>query len=392
LIVFCALSLQQRWLVLIRDTRSGGLLGVYNYFRLPIDAVPDITNVQVQINTEAPGYSPLEAEQRVTLAAGSRCWAGCHGCRTVARCHATDCRRSRWCSRKGQTFTFARQLVSERLQAARNQLPSGLDPVLGPISTGLGEISQWTVEAEPGTRKADGSPYDTTDLRTLQDWVVKPQLRTLPGVTEINSIGGFQKQYLVAPYPEKLASYGLSIADVMAALARNNANVGAGYIERRGEQYLIRAPGQVQSLDDLRAIVIKTDDSVPVYLRDVADIAFGRELRTGAATENGREVVLGTAFMLIGENSRTVAERVKQKLAEVQKSLPEGVQAVLVYDRTKLVDATIATVQKNLLEGALLVIAVLFAFLGNYPRSPDYGCRDPAGHADDDHGHGEPTR
>jgi cobalt-zinc-cadmium resistance protein CzcA len=189
-------------------------------------------------------------------------------------------------------------------------------------------------------------------------------------VTEINSIGGFQKQYLVAPYPEKLAAYGLSLADVMDVLARNNANVSAGYIERRGEQYLIRAPGQVQSLDDLRAIVIKTDDSVPVYLRDVADIGYGKELRTGAATENGREVVLGTAFMLIGENSRTVAERVKQKLVEVQKSLPEGVQAVLVYDRTKLVDATIATVQKNLLEGALLVIAVLFAFFGQLSAQP----------------------
>jgi cobalt-zinc-cadmium resistance protein CzcA len=357
-------ALHQRWIVLF-VTLAVAALGIYNYFRLPIDAVPDITNVQVQINTEAPGYSPLEAEQRVTLPLES-VLGGLPRLKESRSLSRYGLSQITVVFEEGTDIYFARQLVNERLQAARGQLPSGLDPVLGPISTGLGEISQWTVEAEPGARKADGSPYDTTDLRTLQDWVVKPQLRTLPGVTEINSIGGFQKQYLVAPYPEKLASYGLSIADVMAALARNNANVGAGYIERRGEQYLIRAPGQVQSLDDLRAIVIKTDDSVPVYLRDVADIAFGRELRTGAATENGREVVLGTAFMLIGENSRTVAERVKQKLAEVQKSLPEGVQAVLVYDRTKLVDATIATVQKNLLEGALLVIAVLFAFLGNF--------------------------
>ena len=357
-------ALHQRWVVLA-VTLAVAALGIYNYFHLPIDAVPDITNVQVQINTEAPGYSPLEAEQRVTLPLES-VLGGLPRLKESRSLSRYGLSQITVVFEEGTDIYFARQLVNERLQAARGQLPDGLEPALGPISTGLGEISQWTLEAEPGARKADGSPYDTTDLRTLQDWVVKPQLRTLPGVTEINSIGGFQKQYLVAPYPEKLASYGLSIADVMASLARNNANVGAGYIERRGEQYLIRAPGQVQSLDDLRAIVIKTDDSVPVYLRDVADIAFGQELRTGAATENGREVVLGTAFMLIGENSRTVAERVKQKLAEVQKSLPEGVQAALVYDRTKLVDATIATVQKNLLEGALLVIAVLFAFLGNF--------------------------
>lgn len=357
-------SLENRWLVLC-ITLLVAALGVYNYFRLPIDAVPDITNVQVQINTEAPGYSPLEAEQRVTLPLEAVLGG------------IPNLKESRSLSRYGLSqitvvfedetdIYFARQLVNERLQGARGQLPDGLDPELGPVSTGLGEISQWTIEAAPDAKKADGSPYDATDLRTLQDWVVKPQLRTLPGVTDINTIGGFQKQYLVAPYPEKLAAYGLSIAHVMTALERNNSNVGAGYIERRGEQYLIRAPGQVQSLDDIRTIVIKTDDGVPVYLRDVADIGFGQELRTGAATENGREVVLGTAFMLVGENSRTVAERVKKKLVEVQKSLPEGIRAVLVYDRTRLVDATIATVQKNLLEGALLVIAVLFAFLGNF--------------------------
>jgi cobalt-zinc-cadmium resistance protein CzcA len=355
--------LQQRWLVLI-VTLAVALLGVYNYFRLPIDAVPDITNVQVQINTEAPGYSPLEAEQRVTLPLEA-VLGGLPRLQDSRSLSRYGLSQITVVFQEGTDIYFARQLVSERLQAARNQLPDGLEPTLGPISTGLGEISQWTVEAEPGTRKPDGSAYDATDLRTLQDWVVKPQLRTVPGVTEINSIGGYQKQYLVAPYPEKLAAYGLSLADVMDVLARNNANVSAGYIERRGEQYLIRAPGQVQSLDDLRSIVIKSNDSVPVYLRDVADIGYGKELRTGAATENGREVVLGTAFMLIGENSRTVAERVKQKLVEVQKSLPEGVRAVLVYDRTRLVDATVATVQKNLLEGALLVIVVLFAFLGN---------------------------
>lgn len=357
-------SLEQRWLVLF-VTLLVAALGVYNYFRLPIDAVPDITNVQVQINTEAPGYSPLEAEQRVTLPLEA-VLGGIPNLKESRSLSRYGLSQITVVFEGGTDIYFARQLVNERLQGARGQLPDGLDPELGPVSTGLGEISQWTIEAAPDAKKADGSPYNATDLRTLQDWVVKPQLRTLPGVTDINTIGGFQKQYLVAPYPEKLAAYGLSIAHVMTALERNNSNVGAGYIERRGEQYLIRAPGQVQSLDDIRTIVIKTDDGVPVYLRDVADIGFGQELRTGAATENGREVVLGTAFMLVGENSRTVAERVKKKLVEVQKSLPEGIRAVLVYDRTRLVDATIATVQKNLLEGALLVIVVLFAFLGNF--------------------------
>lgn len=356
-------ALAQRWLVLAVTLALAGL-GIYNYFRLAIDAVPDITNVQVQINTAAPGYSPLEAEQRVTLPL------------EAALGGLPRLKESRSLSRyglsqitvvfeEGTDIYFARQLLSERLQSARGQLPQGLEPELGPISTGLGEISQWTVEAEPGAKKADGTPYNATDLRTLQDWVVKPQLRTLPGVTDINTIGGYQKQYLVAPWPEKLAAYDIALSDVITALERNNANVGAGYIERRGEQYLIRAPGQLQSLDDLRTVVIRRDDGAPVYLRDIADIGFGQDLRTGAATENGREVVLGTAVMLIGENSRAVAERVKTKLAEVQKSLPQGVRAILVYDRTRLVDATIATVQKNLLEGALLVIAVLFVFLGN---------------------------
>jgi heavy metal efflux system protein len=356
-------ALNQRWLVLAVTLALAGL-GIYNYFRLAIDAVPDITNVQVQINTAAPGYSPLEAEQRVTLPL------------ETALGGLPRLKESRSLSRyglsqitvvfeEGTDIYFARQLLSERLQSARGQLPQGLEPELGPISTGLGEISLWTVEVEPGAKKADGTPYTATDLRTLQDWVVKPQLRTLPGVTDINTIGGYQKQYLVAPWPEKLAAYDIALSDVITALERNNANVGAAYIERRGEQYLIRAPGQLQSLDDLRTVVIRRDDGAPVYLRDIADISFGKDLRTGAATENGREVVLGTAFMLIGENSRAVAERVKLKLAEVQKSLPEGVKAILVYDRTKLVDATIATVQRNLLEGALLVIAVLFVFLGN---------------------------
>ncbi len=237
---------------------------------------------------------------------------------------------------------------------------------MGPISTGLGEIYLWTVEAEEGAKKPDGSPYTPTDLREIQDWIVKPQLRNVTGVTEINSIGGFAKEYQVAPMPERLASYGLTLQDVVDALERNNGNVGAGYIERRGEQLLIRAPGQVQSIDDIGNIILGNVQGVhDPHPRRRPSVDIGRELRTGAATENGREVVLGTVFMLIGENSRAVSQAVDKKMVEINRSLPQGVQAITVYDRTVLVDKAIATVKKNLLEGAVLVIVVLFLFLGN---------------------------
>jgi cobalt-zinc-cadmium resistance protein CzcA len=236
---------------------------------------------------------------------------------------------------------------------------------LGPISTGLGEIYLWTVESDPGAKKADGQPYTPTDLREIQDWIIKPQLRQVPGVTEINSIGGYAKQYLIAPDPARLSSYGLAMADVVRAIERNNDSVGAGYIERRGEQFLVRAPGQVRSLDDIRNTILGNVKGVPIRVRDVATVNIGRELRTGAATENGREVVLGTVFMLIGENSRTVSQAVAAKMADVNRSLPAGVKAVPVYDRTVLVDKAIATVKSNLVEGAALVIVVLFLFLGN---------------------------
>jgi cobalt-zinc-cadmium resistance protein CzcA len=236
---------------------------------------------------------------------------------------------------------------------------------MGPISTGLGEIYLWTVEAKEGAAKPDGTPYTPTDLREIQDWIIKPQLRNVSGVTEINSIGGFAKEYQVAPIPERLASYGLTLADIVTALGRNNSNAGAGYIERRGEQLLVRAPGQVRSMEDIRNVILGNADGVPIRIRDVAEVGIGRELRTGAATENGREVVLGTVFMLIGQNSRTVSQAVDRKIAEINRTLPQGVQAVTVYDRTVLVDKAIHTVKKNLLEGAILVVAVLFLFLGN---------------------------
>lgn len=357
-------AIHQRWLVLLAVLGMAAL-GVYNYQRLPIDAVPDITNVQVQINTEAPGYSPLEAEQRITFPIETA-MAGLPNLEQTRSLSRYGLSQVTVIFKDGTDIYFARQLINERIQEVRDKLPAGVEAAMGPIATGLGEIFMWTVEPKDGAKKPDGTRYTPTDLRTIQDWIVRPQLRNIPGVTEINSIGGYLKQFHVTPDPAKLIGYGLSFHDVLAALARNNANVGAGYIEKSGEQYLIRAPGQVATLDEIRDIVIRTARDVPIRVKDVAEVLLGKELRTGAATENGQEVVLGTVFMLMGENSRTVSQRVAAKLAAVNRTLPQGVVAKTVYDRTTLVDKTIATVAKNLLEGAALVVAVLLLLLGNW--------------------------
>ena len=356
-------AIDQRWLVLLAVLGMVGV-GIYNYQRLPIDAVPDITNVQVQINTEAPGYSPLESEQRVTFPIETT-MAGLPNLEQTRSLSRYGLSQVTVVFKDGTDIYFARQLVNERIQEARSKLPAGLAPALGPIATGLGEIYMWTVEATEGAKKPNGSAYTPMDLREIQDWIIKPQLRTVPGVTEINTIGGYAKEFQVAPLPERMVSYGLAISDLVTALERNNANVGAGYIERRGEQYLIRAPGQVAGIDDIANIVVGHAQGVPIRIRDVAEVGLGKELRTGAATENGREVVLGTVFMLIGENSRDVSKAVDARLQAINKTLPEGIVAKTVYDRTILVEKAIDTVKKNLTEGALLVIAILFLFLGN---------------------------
>ncbi|MBD9517618.1 CusA/CzcA family heavy metal efflux RND transporter [Pseudomonas sp. PDM22] len=356
-------AIEQRYLVLLAVLGMAGL-GIASYQKLPIDAVPDITNVQVQVNTSAPGFTPLETEQRVTYPVETA-MAGLPGLQQTRSISRSGLSQVTVIFKDGTDLFFARQLVNERLQQAREQLPEGVESAMGPISTGLGEIFLWTIEAEPGARKEDGSEYTPTDLRVIQDWVIKPQLRNVPGVAEVNTIGGFAKQFQVAPDTRRLAAYRLTLADVIAALERNNANVGAGYIERNGEQLLVRAPGQVGSLEDIANIVVANVDGTPIRLRNIAEVDLGRELRTGAATEDGREVVLGTVFMLIGENSRTVAKASAAKLEEINRTLPAGVKAVTVYDRTQLVDKAIATVKRNLTEGAILVIAVLFLFLGN---------------------------
>ncbi|WP_053134126.1 CusA/CzcA family heavy metal efflux RND transporter [Pseudomonas sp. MIACH] len=356
-------AIEQRIIVLLAVLLMAGV-GIASYQKLPIDAVPDITNVQVQINSAAAGFSPLETEQRITFPIETA-MAGLPGLQQTRSLSRSGLSQVTVIFKDGTDLFFARQLVNERLQVAREQLPTGIETAMGPISTGLGEIFLWTVEAEEGARKDDGTPYTPTDLRVIQDWIIKPQLRNVPGVAEINTIGGFAKEYQIAPDPKRLAAYNLTLNDLVTALERNNANVGAGYIERSGEQLLIRAPGQVASIDDIANIVITTSDGTPIRVRNVAQVEIGRELRTGAATENGREVVLGTVFMLIGENSRTVSQAVASRLEQINRSLPEGVVAVTVYDRTNLVEKAIATVKKNLFEGALLVVAVLFLFLGN---------------------------
>ncbi len=355
-------AIEQRIIVLLVLLMAG--VGIASYQKLPIDAVPDITNVQVQINSAAPGFSPLETEQRITFPIETA-MAGLPGLQQTRSLSRSGLSQVTVIFKDGTDLFFARQLVNERLQVAREQLPVGIETAMGPISTGLGEIFLWTVEAEEGARKDDGTPYTPTDLRVIQDWIIKPQLRNVPGVAEINTIGGFAKEYQIAPDPKRLAAYNLTLSDLVTALERNNANVGAGYIERSGEQLLIRAPGQVASIEDIANIVITSADGTPIRVRNVAQVEIGRELRSGAATENGREVVLGTVFMLIGENSRSVSQAVASRLEQINRSLPAGVVAVTVYDRTDLVEKAIATVKKNLFEGALLVVAVLFLFLGN---------------------------
>ena len=356
-------AISHRWLTLVFALALAAL-GLHSYSLLPIDAVPDITNVQVQINTEAPGYSPQEVERLLTYPIENALagLARLDYTRSISRYGLSQVTAV---FEDGTDLYFARQQVAERLQQSRSQLPRGTEPTMGPIATGLGEIFMYTVEPTEGASKTDGSAWTPTDLRTLQDWVIRPQLRHLEGVTEVNTIGGYVRQIHITPDPALLVAYNLSLRDVLDAVARNNANSGAGYIERSGEQYLIRVPGQIASLEDLRQIVIARREGIPVRLRELARVDEGKELRSGAATENGREVVLGTVFMLVGENSRAVAQRAAKRLQEVNAGLPDGVRASAVYDRTNLVDRTLATVKKNLLEGALLVIAVLFLLLGN---------------------------
>ena len=309
------LAIERRYLFLSLILIIVGV-GIWSYQKLPIDAVPDITNVQVQIKTSAPGYSPLEAEQRITYPVET----ALYGLPQLAYTRSL----SRYglsqvtvVFEEGTDIYAARNLIDNRLGAIKSVLPPGIEPEMGPISTGLGEIFMYTVQASPDATMTNGQPYDATALREIQDWIIKPQLAQVKGVIEINSIGGFNKQYHVTPDPKKLLYYGISIEELFNALQVNNDNRGAGYIERNGQQLLVRSPGQLATVEDIGNVIITEHGSVPIKMQDVADIGIGKELRSGAATQNGKETVLGTAMMLIGANSRTVARDVANKLEAV---------------------------------------------------------------------------
>jgi len=359
-----AFSIHNRWLVILAVIAVAAL-GAWNFTRLPIDAVPDITNVQVQVNTMAPGYSPIEVEQRITFPLETA-MGGLPRLEHTRSLSRYGLSQVTVVFKDGTDIYFARQLVNERIQQARDKLPPGTETSMGPVSTGLGEIYMYAVEARPGAKKPNGEAWSATDLRTIQDWIIKPQLRTVPGIVEVNTIGGHEKQFHVLPDPAKLMAYKLTFRDLMTALLSHNANVGAGYIERNGEQYLVRTPGQVNTVAEIADIVVGSRGGVPIRIADVAEVKRGTDLRTGAATLDGKEAVIGTTMLLIGDNSRTAAQRVAAKLDEIARSLPDGVVARALYDRTRLVEATIWTVEKNLLEGALLVVVVLFLVLGNF--------------------------
>ncbi|WP_028767914.1 efflux RND transporter permease subunit [Shewanella fidelis] len=357
------LSINRRWMMMFLAMLLVAV-GLWSYQKLPIDAVPDITNVQVQISTRAEGYSPLETEQRITYPIENALMG-------IPKLSYTRSLSRYGLSQvtvvfdEGTDLYFARNLINERLNAIKGKLPSDIEPEMGPISTGLGEIYMYTIEALPDAKQADGSEFDATALREIQDWIIKPQLAQVPGVTEINTIGGYDKEYHITPLPTSMLQYGVSLVDIKLALQTSNNNRGAGFIEREGQQLTVRSAAQLKTISDIEQVVIKHIDSAPVFISDVAKVGIGKALRTGAATRDGKETVLGSAMMLVGENSRQVSLAVAARLEDIKASLPEGIKVEAVYDRTTLVDKAVYTVQKNLVEGALLVIVVLFILLGN---------------------------
>lgn len=339
-------------------------VGIYSYQKLPIDAVPDITNTQVQINTQANGFTALETEQRITYPI-ENAMSGLPKLEQTRSISRYGLSQVTIIFEDGTDIYWARQLINQRLQEAANDIPTGIQPTMSPISTGLGEIYQWVIKAEPNAKKPDGTSYSAMDLREIQGWVVRPQLQRVVGVAEVNSIGGFEKTYVVAPDLTRLQQLQIPLSDLQAALTENNENRGAGYIEKNGQQLTVRVPGTLNSLSDIENISIANKNGYPIRVADIATVSVGHDLRTGAATYNGEEAVLGIAMMMMGENSRTVAQAIDAKVKTIQQSLPKGVTIETVYDRTHLVDRAIKTVQKNLVEGAILVIIILFLFLGN---------------------------
>ncbi|MCF4643767.1 CusA/CzcA family heavy metal efflux RND transporter [Acinetobacter baumannii] len=351
-------------------------VGIYSYQKLSIDAVPDITNVQVQINSQANGFTAPEVEQRITYPI-ENAMSGIPNLEQTRSISRYGLSQVTIIFKDGTDIYWARQLINQRLQEAKSALPDSIDPQMSPISTGLGEIYQWVVKAEPNAKKADGSAYSAMDLREIQDWIIRPQLQRVQGVAEVNSIGGYNKTYVVSPDLTRLQQLQIPLTDLQDALQNNNENRGAGFIEENGQQLTVRVPGMLMSIQDIQNVTVATKNGLPIRVADVASVSIGHDLRTGGATYNGQETVLGIAMMMMGENSKTIAKTIDDKVQEIQRSLPQGVVIETVYDRSSLVDKAIKTVAKNLIEGAILVIVILFIFLGNFRAALITACIIP---------------
>ncbi|EXH16960.1 cobalt-zinc-cadmium resistance protein CzcA [Acinetobacter sp. 1245593] len=351
-------------------------VGIYSYQKLSIDAVPDITNVQVQINSQANGFTAPEVEQRITYPI-ENAMSGIPNLEQTRSISRYGLSQVTIIFKDGTDIYWARQLINQRLQEAKSALPDSIDPQMSPISTGLGEIYQWVVKAEPNAKKSDGSAYSAMDLREIQDWIIRPQLQRVQGVAEVNSIGGYNKTYVVSPDLTRLQQLQIPLTDLQDALQNNNENRGAGFIEENGQQLTVRVPGMLTSIQDIQNVTVATKNGLPIRVADVASVSIGHDLRTGGATYNGQETVLGIAMMMMGENSKTIAKAIDQKVQEIQRSLPQGVVIETVYDRSSLVDKAIKTVAKNLIEGAILVIVILFIFLGNFRAALITACIIP---------------
>ncbi|MFW1937296.1 efflux RND transporter permease subunit [Acinetobacter baumannii] len=351
-------------------------VGIYSYQKLSIDAVPDITNVQVQINSQANGFTAPEVEQRITYPI-ENAMSGIPNLEQTRSISRYGLSQVTIIFKDGTDIYWARQLINQRLQEAKSALPDSIDPQMSPISTGLGEIYQWVVKAEPNAKKADGSAYSAMDLREIQDWIIRPQLQRVQGVAEVNSIGGYNKTYVVSPDLTRLQQLQIPLTDLQDALQNNNENRGAGFIEENGQQLTVRVPGMLMSIQDIQNVTVATKNGLPIRVADVASVSIGHDLRTGGATYNGQETVLGIAMMMMGENSKTIAKAIDDKVQEIQRSLPQGVVIETVYDRSSLVDKAIKTVAKNLIEGAILVIVILFIFLGNFRAALITACIIP---------------
>lgn len=351
-------------------------VGIYSYQKLSIDAVPDITNVQVQINSQANGFTAPEVEQRITYPI-ENAMSGIPNLEQTRSISRYGLSQVTIIFKDGTDIYWARQLINQRLQEAKSALPDSIDPQMSPISTGLGEIYQWVVKADPNAKKADGSAYSAMDLREIQDWIIRPQLQRVQGVAEVNSIGGYNKTYVVSPDLTRLQQLQIPLTDLQDALQNNNENRGAGFIEENGQQLTVRVPGMLTSIQDIQNVTVATKNGLPIRVADVASVSIGHDLRTGGATYNGQETVLGIAMMMMGENSKTIAKAIDDKVEEIQRSLPQGVVIETVYDRSSLVDKAIKTVAKNLIEGAILVIVILFIFLGNFRAALITACIIP---------------